>query len=110
MARFDRTVPSHTHPLKGKHDTTFCGTNSECSIATAFRHHIFSLGFCTFTQSVRIAFDSSNIPYTFTFWSDSDPSLERFTTVSPGKTIPVLKLSDGSYTNSSPYIFQIAGG
>ncbi|KAJ1560485.1 hypothetical protein HK096_008507 [Nowakowskiella sp. JEL0078] len=72
------------------------------------KYELYSRGFCPFTQMVRVAFNFKEIPYTFTRWSPSDPEPEWLAQASPDNTVPVLRLLDGSFTNSSVKMIALA--
>ncbi|KXS12341.1 hypothetical protein M427DRAFT_72138, partial [Gonapodya prolifera JEL478] len=69
--------------------------------------HLYSKGFCPFTQMARIALTACGVPYTFTRFQPQEPFPDWWTTASPDGSFPVLQLPDGSYTNSSAKMIAI---
>ncbi|KXS12218.1 hypothetical protein M427DRAFT_137451 [Gonapodya prolifera JEL478] len=71
-------------------------------------YHLYSKGFCPFTQMARIALTASSVPHEFTRYQPQESFPDWWKTASPDGTFPVLQLPDGSYTNSSAKMIVIA--
>ncbi|KAJ3361978.1 hypothetical protein HDU91_003658 [Kappamyces sp. JEL0680] len=61
---------------------------------------LYSRGPCPFTEIVRLAFAFKRMSYHFIKFAPGTVPFEEFDAVSKG-TVPLLKLEDGSYINSS---------
>jgi hypothetical protein len=68
---------------------------------------LYSKGICLFTEAVGTALNAAGVPHQFTRWAPADVPA-WFAEASPDKTTPVMRLTDGTFTNQSVAMFRVA--